>query len=123
MNYYKNIEYLKQNNIDVESSLELLGDQEIYDETLNDFLEESERRLPKIEEYKNNKDMENYAILVHAMKGDSKYLGFTDLADISLNHQLKSQENDYEYIINNYDELMEEVNRVINIINLYLDKQ
>ena len=121
MNYYKNIEYLKQNNIDVESSLELLGDQEIYDETLNDFLEESERRLPKIEEYKNNKDMENYAILVHAMKGDSKYLGFNKLADLSYDHQLKSQAGDYDYVVLHYDELMEEVNRVISVVNSYLN--
>ena len=34
------INILKNNNIDVDSALELLGDIEMYEETLNDFLEE-----------------------------------------------------------------------------------
>ena len=73
----KDIKYLKENNIDVDSGIEILGDIDMYNDTLKDFLEISEERLPKLEEYKNNEDMENYAIEVHAMKGDSKYLGFT----------------------------------------------
>lgn len=115
----KNI--LINEGIDVDTGIEILGDIEIYNETLGDFLEEMKERLPKIEEYKNNNDMENYAILVHAMKGDSKYLGFTKLAELSLNHQLKSQENDYQYIRNNYEELINEANRIIEVVNNYLN--
>ena len=115
----KNI--LINNGIDVEVGLEILGDMEMYNETLSDFLDEMKERMPKIEEYKNNKDMSNYAILVHAIKGDSKYLGFTKLAELSLNHQLKSQENDYDYICNNYDELVKEANRIIDVVNKYLN--
>jgi len=44
--------------------------------------------------------MKNYAIDVHAIKGDAKYFGFNKLADIALEHQLKSEDNDidYEYV-------------------------
>ena len=45
----KNIDILKENGIDVESSLELLGDIEMYDETLNDFLEVSLERMPRLD--------------------------------------------------------------------------
>ena len=117
----KDIKYLKENNIDVDSGMEILGDIDMYNDTLKDFLEVSEERLPKLEEYKNNEDMENYAIEVHAMKGDSKYLGFTKLAELSLNHQLKSQEGDISYINSNYDELISEANRVINVVKKYLN--
>lgn len=116
------IDILIDNDINVEEALEFLGDIDTYNETLNDFLEESKTRLPKIQEYKNNKDMENYAILVHAMKGDSKYLGFSKLALLSLNHQLKSEENDIDYVYENYDELITEANRVIDIVKRYLNK-
>lgn len=116
------IDILIDNDINVEEALEFLGDIDTYNETLNDFLEESKTRLPKIEEYKNNKDMENYGILVHAMKGDSKYLGFSKLALLSLNHQLKSEENDIDYVYENYDELITEANRVIDIVKRYLNK-
>lgn len=116
----KDIDFLKKNDIDVDSGLEILGDIDMYNETLNDFLDVSLERIPKLREYKDNNDMNNYAIEVHAMKGDSKYLGFTKLAELSLEHQLKSQSNDSEYVINNFDELMTEANRVIDVVKEYL---
>ena len=111
---------LTSNGIDVESSLELLGDMEMYDDTLKEFLNESETRLPNMEKYKNEKDCHNYAILAHAMKSDSKYLGFKKLAELSLNHELEGKNNNIEYIKEHYDELMNEANKIINIAKEYL---
>lgn len=116
------INYLKSNGIDVDAGIELLGDIEMYNDTLNDFMEEQENRMNNIEKYKSDGDMENYSILVHALKGDSKYLGFTKLAELALNHQLKSQDNDLDYINDHYDELITEVNRIQDIIKKYLGK-
>lgn len=116
----KDINLLKNNGVDVDSALELLGDMEMYEETLNDFLEVSEERMPKLDEYVKNNDMENYAIQVHAMKSDSKYLGFTTLAEMALEHQLKSEANDIDYVNKHYDELVKEANRILGIINQYL---
>lgn len=117
----KDINILKNNGINVDQGLEILGDMEMYDETLNDFLVESESRLPNIMKYKEVGDMGNYAILVHAMKSDSKYLGFTRLAELSYNHEMESKNNNLEYVIKNYDELIAEANRVIKIVKEYLD--
>lgn len=117
----KNINFLKEHGIDVDSSIELLGDIDMYNELLNDFLEISTERMPRLENSKNNNDMKNYAIDVHAIKSDSKYLGFTKLADMALEHQLKSEENDNDYINNHYEELVNEVNDKINLIKEYLD--
>ena len=117
-----NIDYLKENGIDVDKGVELLGDMEMYNDTLNDFLDEQSTRLGDIEKYKNSGDMENYAILVHAMKGDSNYLGFTKLAELSLDHQLKSQDNDSNYVNEHYDELMSEANRITDVVKKYLGK-
>ena len=112
----KNVEILKANGIDVNHGLELLGDMEMY----ADFLSECESRLPQLAEYKANLDMPNYAILAHSMKSDSKYLGFTKLAEISFEHEMKSKENDLEYVKNNYETLINETNRIINIVKQYL---
>ena len=114
------IEFLKENDIDVDSSLELLGDIEMYNDTLKDFLTESETRIPKMEEHLSNKDTANYAILAHAMKSDSKYLGFKKLAELSLDHELKGKENNIDYIKEHYEELKKEVERIINIVKKYL---
>lgn len=118
----KVINLLKNNGIDVDGALELLGDMEMYDETLNDFLEESSMRMPRLESAKNNGDMKNYAIDVHALKSDSKYLGFTKLAELAYNHEMKGKENDSNYINDNYDSLINEVNNILKIVREYLGK-
>ena len=116
----KDVDLLKKNGIDVDSAIELLGDMEMYHDTLKDFLEVSEARMPKLEKYFQEEDMENYAIEVHAMKSDSKYLGFAKLAEMALEHQLKSEDGDKTYIKEHYKELVEEVNRIIDIVKNYL---
>lgn len=117
----RDINLLRENGVDVESAMEILGDMDMYDEILNDFLEVSEERMPKLEEYKNVGDMKNYAIEVHALKSDSKYLGFTKLADMALEHQLKSEENSVNYINEHYDELIMEANNKIDLVKKYLN--
>ena len=66
--------------------------------------------------------MNDYSIEVHALKSDCKYLGFMKLADIAFNHELKSKANNQEFIKNNYQELITEWNKILNISKEYLDK-
>lgn len=111
---------LLNNGVDVDASLELFGDMETYNETLNDFLESVFEKLEEIKKYKETKDMPNYAILVHSLKSDSKYLGFTKLAELSYQHELESKANNLEFVLEYYDELVNEANRVINVVQKYL---
>ena len=114
-------EYLTQNGVDIDKALELLGDMDMYNTTLNDFSSEVEEKWSRITSAKENKDMENYAIDVHSLKSDCKYLGFTKLAELSYQHELKSKENDIEYVINNFNSLEEEYKRVRRIVTKYLE--
>lgn len=115
------INYLKENGVDIDASLELLGDMDMYNEVLETFIEENKDRIPRIEKNKNDGNMSDYAIDVHALKSDSKYLGFKKLAELSLNHELKSKENDISYVNDNFDELMNEYNHIKSIIDAYLE--
>ena len=115
----KDIEYLKKNRIDVEKGIELLGDMEMYNETLEEFMNNIEERMRKLEKYKEEEKMEEYAIEVHALKSDSKYLGFKELAEIAYNQEIKSKENDIKYIKEKYSILKEEVDRIVKIIKEY----
>ena len=118
-----NREFLEANGVDVEKGLELLGDMEMYNETMEDFLSEINEKYPSALSYKNQGDMPNYAILVHSIKSDSKYLGFTKLAELAYAHELKSKENDIEFVNANFNELEVEINRIINIVKQYLGKE
>lgn len=111
---------LTNNGVDINKGLELLGDMEMYNETLKDFLTESETRLPNIVKFYNEGDMPNYSVLVHAMKSDSKYLGFDKLAELSYNHEMASKGNDTAYVAANIQELLTEANRIIAVVKQYL---
>lgn len=110
---------LRENGVNLDNSLELLGDMEMYNETLDMFIEENQNRIPRLLNYKNSGDMPNYAIDVHALKSDCKYLGFMNLAEVAYDHELKSKEGDIDYINNHYNELIAEYDKVNEIIRKY----
>ena len=114
------VNILIQGGVNVNAALELLGDMETYNETLQDFLSEIDEKLSKIKEYKESQDMENYAILVHSLKSDSKYLGFTSLADLAYNHEMASKAHDVRFVVGSYDTLIEEANRVLSVLKKYV---
>ncbi|MBO5120841.1 MAG: response regulator [Bacilli bacterium] len=111
--------YLRENKVDLDKALELLGDIEMYNMTISDFLSEVEEKWQNIINYKDNNDMENYAIEVHSLKSDAKYLGFMSLADISYQHELKSKENDSTFVQEHFTELETEYNKALNIAKTY----
>ena len=120
-NNYKE-DYLKENNIDYNKGIELFGSIDMYNSMLSDWYKGINDKWNKIISYKNNSDMTNYAIEVHSLKSDSKYFGFTKLAELSYNHELKSKDNDIEYVNNNFSELELEYKRILNIVGNYLSK-
>ena len=115
-------DYLEENNIDYKNGIELFGSMDMYNSMLSDWYKGINDKWNKIISYKNNKDMTNYSIEVHSLKSDAKYFGFTKLAELSLNHELKSKDNDIEYVNNNFNELEIEYRRILNIVNNYLNK-
>lgn len=119
----RDVNILKSNGVDVDQSLELFGDMETYNETLEEFLANVDQKLSDIEKYKEASDMANYAILVHSLKSDSKYLGFTKLAELSYNHEMASKANNVEYVYVNYDILMNEAKRIVDVASSYLGKE
>ena len=115
-------DYLEENNIDYKNGIELFGSMDMYNSMLSDWYKGINDKWNKIISYKNNKDMTNYSIEVHSLKSDSKYFGFTKLAELSLNHELKSKDNDIDYVNSNFSELELEYKRILNIVNNYLNK-
>ena len=113
----KDRELLIKNGVNVEKSLELFGDIESYNNTLEDFLISVNSKIQNLKKYKELSDMYNYEIVIHDLKNDFNYLGFTRLAEIAYQHELASKNNNIEYIYNNYDFLIDEINKAILLIN------
>lgn len=116
----KDVNILIENGANVKKALELFGDMETYDVTLETFLQEVPSKLDKIKACKEIGDMANYAILVHSLKSDARYFGFEVLGELAYDHELKSKENDMYYVTEHFDELMTEAKRVVNLVKKYL---
>ena len=116
----RDINILKANNVDLNRSLEIFDNMNSYEETLIDFLNSISEKLNELLKSKENSDMNNYAIYAHSIKSDAKYLGFTSLANIAYDHEMKSKEGNQEYININFIRLEDEFNHIIKVIDNYL---
>lgn len=114
-----NVDLLKAYNVDVTAALELWGDMDSYNESLKEFKDSLNSKLDNLENYKNNKDLQNYAILAHSMKSEAKYLGFMNEAEVFLAHELKGKEGNEEFINNNFNTLKETVHKIVSLLNKY----
>lgn len=87
---------------------------------LREWLKERDNKFEDMKLCKIKHDMKNYSILVHTLKSDSKYFGFVELAEMSYQHELKSKENDYEFVASNFSKLENAFGRVVTIVENYL---
>ncbi len=116
----KNIDFLRNNKVDIDFALEILGGQEFYDDVLKTFRKEIDDKLRNLDMNRQMDNFDNYAVLVHSLKSDAKYLGFKSLADYAYHHELKAKEKDHKFLDDNFDILSREVKKLITIIDQYL---
>ena len=116
----KDVNFLKSRNVDVDKALELFGDMDTYNETIKEFQSSLPEKVDFIKKYFEEKDMPNYAIYVHSLKSDCKYFGFMDLAQLAYDHELKSKANDFAYVSEHYEELMNKTNEIKTLVDEYL---
>lgn len=118
-----NEKVLIQNQVDIKSALELWGDMESYNDALKEFKNSLNSKLENLESYIKAEDWENYAILAHSIKSESKYLGFINEAEVFLNHELKGKENNGSYIKENFNDLKKTTRNIIQILSEYFEEK
>ena len=67
-------------SIDYDEAIANCGSEELLESVLNDYLEAVPAKASDIKRYYDNKDYENYTILVHALKSSSRLIGATKLS-------------------------------------------
>lgn len=115
----KDVNILVNNGVNVEKSLELFGDMNTYDETLNLFLNEIDSKINDLKKYKEIGDMNNYSIVIHGLKSEYRYLGFESLGDLCYKHELESKSNNLFFISDDFDNLINQINNSIIIAHKY----
>lgn len=113
------ITFLKSMGVDADAGITNMMDIETYNEMMDEFYNSMDEELSKIDNFKNQGDMPNYAILVHAMKSNARSFGFMKLGDICYAHELAGKANDLDYVNTHYNELLNAFNEVKMIIQKY----
>ena len=114
------VELLEENRINVKAGLELLKDMEMYNITLEEFYNELQNKITDLTNYKESNNMEDYAILAHALKTEARYVGCNELGDIAYEHELAGKENNQALVNEKFDELKNEANRIYEVVKRYL---
>ena len=117
------VNYLIENGVDVNRTLDLFGDIDTYNNIIGEFLVSAKEKLEKLEKYKEEKDLANYTIYIHSLRSDAKYFGFTKLEEITSEQEEKSKEGDVFYIYEHFPTLQAEVERMLNVVKRYISNE
>ncbi len=113
------LNFLKQYGVDTDAGINNTMDFETYNEVLLDFLNSFPGDLNKANSYRMNGDINNYVILVHALKSNCRTLGFMQMGEIFYQHEMAGKQNNVEFINSNFNNLITEANKVYSILMAY----
>lgn len=101
--------------IDVKTGLMYcLDDVDFYNELIQEYI-----RVPRLEDmtrYYEAKDLENYRITVHSMKGTSLTIGAVTLSEHFKELEMACKRNDYDYILKNHSSVYEEYEDMLSFL-------
>ncbi|MCI8919359.1 MAG: hypothetical protein HFH29_11465 [Eubacterium sp.] len=80
------------------------GDMEIYMELVRIFLGDKNKK-ELLRQYLAEHNMKDYAVFVHALKGNARTLGADRLADLAYEHEMHSKAGEEDYVTAHWGEL------------------
>ncbi|MCR5355818.1 MAG: response regulator [Lachnospiraceae bacterium] len=91
-----------------------LNDRSIYLTVIDEFLkEQNDVRLKKAYE---EKDWDNYRVIVHSMKAGAKYTGANKLHDLAYECEAALKRNDHEFVKNNHSNLLRSYDEAVSAL-------
>lgn len=82
------------------------GNDDVYRETLVLFASLWEERREMLRQFLEEENMKEYAILIHAIKGDARTLGAEHLAKLAYEQELSAKEGNAEAVRNSFERVM-----------------
>lgn len=95
-----------------------IGDKEFYLEMVRMFAGQS--KLPKLNQYYEDKDWDKYHNLIHALKSTALSIGFVRLSEEARQLEYAAKRKDYEYIAVCHKEVMEDYEECMNKLQYIL---
>lgn len=111
-------EKLSEGGYDVNAGLSFgNNDIGIYLSMLNMFADNSESNMTKLEKSIENKDISNYIVGIHTLKGNAKCIGATDLYNMAYKLEQAAKDDDFKRITDDWSHLSEKWKRAVEIIH------
>ena len=92
------------------------GDIDFYIELLTSFVSGAGHKESELGQFFEKEDMDNYAILVHALKSTAKMIGADSLSENAKQAEAAAKNHDLEYITQHHTELMTQYQQVVQSI-------
>lgn len=103
--------------IDHETGLSYcMHSEDFYREVLADFCTQARQYVTMLDTYLQNHDWENYAIIAHSLKGSAINIGAGNFSNLSLQHELAAKENNSVFIVTEYANYIETLEKLIHKI-------
>lgn len=108
--------------IDIQSGLSYCqGDMEFYSQLLSSFAQDAARKEKEMNNFFKQGALENYCILVHALKSTAKMVGAASLSEMARLAEEAAKKHDAGYIREHHEELITKYHEIVQRILDVLD--
>lgn len=112
---------LRENGLDVDAALSFTGNDSRYIKALTRYYNAYEKNSTRIKNSYDNKDYEDYAIIVHSLKSNSRMIGDNELGDLAEKLQYAGQDKDVDLIEAETENLLAKYKQLVELIEPYVD--
>ncbi|RKM61372.1 hypothetical protein D6855_05635 [Butyrivibrio sp. CB08] len=110
------ISFLEAKGINTKVGIEFTGSNEKYISALKRFFTSYEDNNKKVQELFEKRDFDNYGIVVHALKSNSKMVGAMMLSEVFEKLEIASKERDILYVKENHNIMLAEYRDFVELI-------
>lgn len=112
--------YTEELDIDHGMEYSAMGDLDFYLETLEIYIEETTNDEKTMADCLNTGDIQNYTVLVHGLKSNSRTIGALKLGDFAEKMEMKGKEGDAAFLQENHAPLMAHLEKVRTDVRSFL---
>ena len=112
---------LREKGLDVDAALSFTGNDSRYIKALTRYYNAYEKNSARIRNSYDNKDYEDYAIIVHSLKSNSRMIGDNELGDLAEKLQYAGQDKDVDLIEAETENLLAKYKQLVELIEPFVD--
>ncbi len=114
------VNVLKNCGININKCLEILGNIDLYNETIKDFMDTVSNKINNMTSNLEEGKLNEYSIDLLSLKSDARYLGFDEISRVIADIEPFTIKKDIESVKKEHPNLVTQVNAYVGVARLYL---